>query len=126
MRKLRKDAGISKGEGPKQNHVFRNFEGINTQAKRQAIGKGQFSWIENVMPLGHGNGIILKQRSGVLASYPSGDCYYQESFNIDGLNYIFGATDDGHAYQVLLDSPYTVTAIGSVFHFGSQDVAVEE
>lgn len=108
-RAQRKDAGDPRS--PFHNHPFRDFGGINTQAKRQAIGGNQFSWIENVMPIGHGNAAILGARSASLASVLSGNCYYMKDYNIGGVNYMFMATDTGHAYQVQLTTPYTVTEI---------------
>lgn len=93
------------------NHVFRDFGGINTQAKRQAIGPNEFSWLENVMPIGHGNGVVLPRRGDAFASVANGVCYYMKDYNIDGVNYMFMATDTGHAYQVMLGAPHTVTEI---------------
>lgn len=110
-RAKRSDAGKNKEVAPKHNHVFRDFGGINTQAKRQALAENEFSWLENVMPVGHGNLIILGARSASLASVLSGTCYYMKDYNIDNVNYMFMATDSGHAYQVLLANPYTVTEI---------------
>lgn len=122
-RKLRKDAGSSRGEGPKHNHVFRDFGGINTQAAPQAIKRNEFSWIENIMPIGHGNAKIIPAPSDSIATVPSGLCYYMQDYNIDGVNYMFMATDDGNAYQVLLDSPYTVTTIGASFSNSGLQIA---
>lgn len=103
------------GNAAFKNHVFRDFGGINTQAKRQALKENEFAWIENVMPVGHGNAIIVPGPSATLQSVASGECYYMKDYNLNGVNYMFMATDDGHAYQVALDSPYTRTEIGSVF-----------
>lgn len=108
-RETRRDAGQL--ETPLHNHVFRNFSGLNTQAKRQALTEGEFSWLENVMPIGHGNLATLPASSPALAAVANGTCYYMKSYNIAGLNYMFMATDTGHAYQVALESPYAVTEI---------------
>lgn len=112
-RAVRKDAGQPKQ--PTHDKVFREFEGINTQAKRQAIAKEQFAWIENVMPLGHGNAIILPTSSAALQTVASGTCVSMWDYNINGVNYMAMFTNDGHGYQVALDSPYTRTTIGSGF-----------
>ena len=113
QRALRKDAGTAKS--PMHNYFFRDFGGINTQAKRQAIGPDEFSWIENVMPIGHGNAVIVPGRSTSLAQVEDGVCYYMQGYNLAGLNYMFMATDAGHLYQILLDSPYTRVEIGTGF-----------
>lgn len=112
-RALRKDAGAVRSVF--HNHVFRDFGGINTQAKRQAIRENEFAWLENVMPVGNGNAVILGARSASLQTVASGECYYMKDYNIANTNYMFMATDDGHAYQVLLTSPYTRTEIGAGF-----------
>lgn len=122
-RARRKDAGQAQAEGPKHNHVFRNFGGINTQAARQALAANEFSWIENVQPIGHGNCRVVPARSASLATVASGACYYMEDYNIAGLNYMFMATDNGHAYQVGLASPYTRTLIGAAFSNSGLQIA---
>lgn len=106
-----------------KNHVFRDFAGINTQAKRQGIRENEFGWIENVMPIGHGNAVILPAASASLQTVASGTCYYMKDYNISGSNYMFMATDDGHAYQVALDSPYSRTEIGSGFSVSGLRIA---
>ncbi len=100
-------------QGPKKNLVFRQFEGLNTQASRQAIGQGEFSWIENVIPIGFANLKIVPARSLALARIPAGKgtCFYMKSFNIANVPYLFMATDAGNAYQVMDEAPNTVTAI---------------
>lgn len=120
-RATRKDAGSVRSAF--HNHVFRDFGGINTQAKRQAIKENEFAWIENVMPVGHGNAIILGARSTSLQTVASGTCYYMKDYNIANTNYMFMATDDGHAYQVLLNSPYTRTEIGAAFSTSGLKIA---
>lgn len=75
------------------------------------------------MPVGHGNCKILEHRSASLASVASGDCYYMQDYNIGGLNYMFMATDDGHAYQVALAPPYTVVQIGATFSDSGLQIA---
>lgn len=103
---------------PIDNLVFREFEGINTQAARQAIGAKQFSWLENVMPLGFGNLKAIPQISAILATIPgSRIIYYRREYNIGGTNYLFVACTDGSAWQVLLQSPWTVTNIAAAGTF---------
>jgi len=98
----------------KNTEVFRAFAGLNTQAVRQAIDRGEFSWIENLIPIGHGNLKVCADRSLALATITGGIAvYYLRSFNLGGNPYMFVACDDGSAYQVLLSSPYTKTTICS-------------
>lgn len=98
------------GQLPLVNKNFREFEGVNTQAARQAIKPTQFYWLENLMPIGHGNLRVVKQVSGVLQTLAA-TAYYSKSYFIGTTNYMFYACSNGSAYQVLLDSPYTITEI---------------
>lgn len=99
------------GQLPLINKNFREFDGINTQAARQAIRPTQFSWLENAMPIGYGNLKVVKQVSGVLATLAA-TAYYSKSFAIGTTAYMFYALSNGACYQVLLQAPYTVTLIG--------------
>jgi hypothetical protein len=109
-RATRKDAGQQ--ISPAHNKVFRDFGGMNTQAARTAIAENEFAWLENVMPLGHGNAIIVSGPSAALASVPNGVCYTMQHFNRAGLNFMFMATTTGHAYEVPLDFVgYTVASL---------------
>jgi hypothetical protein len=125
-RQLRKDAGIAADSF--HDKVFRDFAGINTQAKRQAIRGTEFSWIENVMPIGHGNLAVVPAISEALATLDNGTCYYMKSYNLGGTNYMFMATTSGHAYQVLLAAPYTVTEItdSGTPEFGGTGVQIDQ
>lgn len=123
-RAVRKDAGHPKE--PTHDKVFRDFGGINTQANRQAIGPSEFSWIENVMPIGHGNALIVAAPSAALQTVASGICYNMVPFNLLGVSYMLMFTTTGHAYQVKLDSPYTRTEIttgGFLFSFSGVTAA---
>lgn len=103
---------------PPDNLVFRDFDGINTEGGRQAIGQKQFSWLENVMPLGFADLKAVPQISAVLATIPASRViYYRKEYNIGGTNYLFIACTDGSAWQVLAESPWTVTAIAAAGTF---------
>src|SRR5580700_8605533 len=101
---------LSKGQFPAQDKVFKEFSGINTQAARQSIQPEQFSWLENVMPIGFSNLKSVPAASGILQTIPA-TVYYQQSYNIANTSYMFYACTDGSAYQVLLTSPWTRTLI---------------
>lgn len=117
---------VAKGQIPAENLVFRDFGGLNTQAARQGVEKQQFAWLENVLPIGPGNMRALAQISAALASIPGGRVvYYHKQYNILGTSYLFAATTDGSAWQVLLSSPYTVTqiAVGGTFSGSATQIA---
>ncbi len=107
-RALRRDAGTTKPvESPPHNHVFRDFGGINTQAKRQAIQPNEFAWIEGIMPIGHGRLAILAANTAV-ATVPSGLAYNWLQVSLGGVNYMAFVTTTGHAYLMALDGSYAI------------------
>ena len=52
-------------EQQKQYHVTKSFKALNTKANRTAIDESEFSWIENVQPIGFGNLKVVPQSSNV-------------------------------------------------------------
>ena len=112
---------------PADNLIFRDFDGINTEGGRQAIGKTQFSWLENVIPIGFANLKAVPQISAVLATIPASRViYYRREYNINGTNYLFVACTDGSAWQVLLESPWTVTEIAAAGTFSGTATQVAQ
>jgi hypothetical protein len=43
------------GGAPRQNKTVKQFQGMNTQNRRNAIPEGSFAWLENIQPIGPGN-----------------------------------------------------------------------
>jgi hypothetical protein len=63
------------GGAPRQNKTVKDFKGMNTQNKRNAVPEGQFAWLENIQPIGPGHLHSIPGRSGsVVEIPPSGDC----------------------------------------------------
>ena len=46
---------MAAAEQKKSYAVVKNFTTLNTKANRTAIKDDEFSWLENVMPIGYGN-----------------------------------------------------------------------
>lgn len=113
-----------KGEAAKKNNSLRDFQGVNTQAARQVIGDDQFSWIENVQPVGFGNMPALPAPSGSLAMW-SGTAYQLQAVNIAGTDYQIVMTTAGSAYAVNLSS-YAVTTIGAAATFSTSGAAIAQ
>lgn len=111
------------GQLPLINKNFREFDGINTQAARQAIRPTQFSWLENAMPIGHGNLKVVKQVSAVRQAFAA-EAYYTKGFIIGSTAYMFYAFNDGSAYQMLASAPYTTTLIAAPGTFTNGSVGV--
>lgn len=105
---------VATGEVQTENKNFREFGGLNTQAARQSINDNEWSWIENVMPIGFANARAVNQISASKATIPAArTIYYRKVFNRIGTNYLFCACTDGSAWQVLLGAPWTVTQIAA-------------
>lgn len=112
--------------GAKKNHSFVDFGGVNTQSVRQAIGDNQFAWLEDVMPIGYGNGKVVPGPSAALATLPGGDtAYSMTSGNISGVNYMFMFCASGAAYQINL-SNNAITTIGVAGTFSASGVAMDQ
>ena len=105
----------------RKNHSLKEFGGVNTQAARQSIQDTEFSWLEDVMPIGYGNMPVMPGPSAAVATLPNGDtCYYMEAANIaiagTPTELMFMFCNSGTAYQVNL-STYAVTQIGATAQF---------
>ena len=102
----------------KKNHSLRNFKGLNTQANRRMIDNDEFSWLENVMPIGSGNMRTIPAQSAALATLPGGEtCYYMAEGNISNHAYMYMFCQSGSCYQVNLTT-YAVTVVGAAATFG--------
>ena len=114
-------------EGTKRNHSLRNFKGVNTQADRRAIPDDQFAWLENVMPIGHGNLKSLPGSGDSIFSSPIvGAVYFMSNAVFGETCYMFMFCQDGSAYQVLLSAPYTVTNFAIAGTFSGNGTAMAQ
>lgn len=113
-----------KNELQKSNKNFREFLGINTQAKRQAIDEKQFAWLENAMPVGYANLAAIKQISETLVTFPGESVYYQHEYNISNTPFMFVACTSGSAYQInLLTNAKTLIAAAATFPSSGTQIA---
>jgi hypothetical protein len=98
-----------RGDVPRE-YFFRDFKGINTQAHRSAIEDSEFSWLENIMPVGRGNCRTVPAQSSTLATIGATP---QQSWhvNINVTEVAITACTDGSVYQTLLTTPFTSTQI---------------
>lgn len=106
---------------------FREFAGVNTQGARQAIEKGQFAWLESVMPVGFADLKTLNQASASRATIPASRViYYSKEYVIGSTAYFFHACTDGSAWQQLVASPYTLTQIAAAGTFSGNATQVAQ
>ena len=96
-------------DAEKKNLSFKDFGGVDTQSSREAIKDEEFSWLENVFPIGHGNARVVPAPTNLGVAVASGTCFYMQSANIANVDYMFMFSNDGSAYQVNLTSLAVVT-----------------
>jgi hypothetical protein len=99
----------------KHEYSTSDFDGVNTQALRQAIKPGQQAWLENIQPIGPANAKVVPSISSQLTQLTGGVTpYYAQGFNIiiggTPTDLIFVASTDGNIWAINL-STYVVTAI---------------
>ena len=87
-------------EQKKSYAVIKNFNGLNTKANRTAIGEDEFAWLENVMPIGHGNLRVIAtsstvKDSGNVAVSFANTVTLLSSANINIADYILASQADG-------------------------------
>lgn len=111
-------------EASKKNNSLRDFQGVNTQAARQVIGDDQFSWLENVQPIGFGNMPTVPAPSASLVSW-GGTAYQMQSVNIAGTDYMLVFTTAGAAYWITLGT-YTLNLVAVAGTFSNSGVTVAQ
>jgi hypothetical protein len=105
-------------EQKKSYHVTKDFKGLNTKANRTAIQENEFSWIENVMPIGYSNLKVIPKEKRVTYSSTNfswgGTVHYMAPANINGVAYMFAFFTNGGAQYVSLETPTApITLAGS-------------
>jgi hypothetical protein len=91
----------------KQNIVVKDFGGINTKADRTAIKETEFAWLENVMPIGHGQ---LRWIPGISASTTTfaSAVVYEQFVDILNIPYVVMILANGSAIARRIDTNSTV------------------
>ena len=103
-------AGDNRGLPQPIPYFFRDFGGVNTQAHRTAIRDNEWSWLENVMPIGPGTLKTVPAASGTLAALAATPVQSWH-MNIDNEEVELSQCSDGSIQQTLLTSPYTTTTV---------------
>ena len=102
-------------EQKKQYHVSKSFKGLNTKANRTAIGEDEFSWIENVQPIGFGNLKVVPNYSNVSATWSNTVTEFT-SVNINNADYLLAFQADGSAqYYNIATSTQGNLAVAGTF-----------
>jgi hypothetical protein len=110
----------------KKDHTFREFGGVNTQAVRQAIDDAEFSWLENMIPIGYGNLQTIPGPVDTGVVLPA-TCYWFKCANLNNVDYCLMFCTDGSAYQInLTNGLYTRTTIGTAGTFNGSGTQFDQ
>jgi hypothetical protein len=113
-------------EQKKLYQVSKDFRGINTKANRTAIGKDEFAWLENAMPIGFANIKIVSNSSNVTISNTAitwaNTVIYLSSSNIGLNDYVVAFQENGSAqyYNITTGSQGNVAVAGTFSNAGIQ------
>jgi len=112
-------------EGKKRDHTLRDFSGVNTQAARQAIEDTEFSWLENIQPIGHGNlkSVPYSTDTGITLA---ATCVWMKAANLNNVDYMMMFCSNGAAYQINLTAGYASTTIGAAGTFSASGVSFDQ
>ena len=83
--------------------VTKQFKGINTKNNRTAIDDAEFSWLENLMPLGYGTLRALPAPDSQSVTFGD-DVSQLFTVNINNKDYVLAFQDDGRCEYVDLDT----------------------
>jgi hypothetical protein len=78
---------MATNEQKKEYKVAKDFDGVNTKASRTSIKETEFAWIENTMPVGHGNLKSVYAQTSVGTVTWAGAVTYLTYCNINNINY---------------------------------------
>ena len=124
---------MAAAEQKKSYAVVKNFTSLNTKANRTAIKEDEFAWIENAMPIGHGNIKITPVQSSVKdisnnAIAFANNVSYLTSANININDYVLAFESNGSAQYVKLDTSGTgnIGNVATAGTFSSSGISVAQ
>lgn len=100
-------------EQKKAYHVTKDFRGLNTKANRTAIDQNEFSWLENVQPVGFANMKVVPAASNALATFTGETFYTVQSFNRNNTDYVSLFSGTGKGFEVNLGNTAVTANIGT-------------
>ena len=101
-------------EQKKNYQVVKAFKALNTHSNRTAIDETEFSWIENIQPIGYGNLKFVSQSSNVANVTWGNTVTHLDSAYLNGADYVFAAQADGRIeyYNITTSTKGTVANAG--------------
>ena len=116
---------MAAAEQKKSYKVVKQFKGLNTKADRTAIEEDEFSWIENVQPIGYGNlkiipSYITSKDTGGNVVVWTNTVTHLTSCNIDITDYVIAFQTDGSAqyYNLVTKATGNVAVAGTFSNTG--------
>jgi hypothetical protein len=113
---------VATQEQKKDYHIIKDFDGVNTKANRTSIKETEFAWLENAMPIGHGNLRIVPAPTTVSSVTFGSTVYYAQYGDIGTTNYYIAFQTDGRceAVNVATNAKVTIGAAGTFSASGVQ------
>jgi hypothetical protein len=90
---------MAAAEQKKSYRVIKQFRGVNTKANRTALEEGEFSWLENAMPIGYANIKTLPGQSNTTVTLANSTTTLL-SANINNKDYMLAFQEDGRCEYV--------------------------
>lgn len=117
---------MAAAEQRKQYHVSKSFRALNTKANRTAIQDDEFSWIENVQPIGPGNLRIIPAPNHSLSNTGANVVFTANvssmtSVELNNRTYLATFQDDGGAQFYDVDQGNVIT-VANASTFGTSGV----
>lgn len=122
-------------EDKKQDIVVKEFGGVNLSAHRTQIGKEEFSWLENLVPLGYANMPVVPGpgtlAANTLFAVPSAAFMFYANLVLPSslsiaIDFLFVVKTDGSLSSVNLSSGAIVNNIFSAGTFDTATVAMAQ
>ena len=94
---------MAAAEQKKSYRVIKQFRGVNTKANRTALDDGEFSWLENAMPIGYANIKTLSGESNTTVTLANTTTSLL-SANINNKDYMLAFQQDGRCEYVDIEA----------------------
>lgn len=106
-------------------HVTKDFAGVNTKANRTAIKEEEFAWLENAMPIGHGNLRIVPAPTTIAGVTFSASVVYATFANINSIDYYLAFLSTG-GFEVVNLGTNTKTVVSAAATFSTSGVQASQ
>ena len=116
---------MAAAEQKKNYAVVKDFKGVNTKNNRTVIDNGEFSWLENVQPIGFGNLKIVPGNDQLANVTFAANVTFLGSVNINNVEYALAFQDDGSAQYVNIPAG-TVGNIAPANTFSNSNVMITQ